>query len=526
MAEKDGQVERLEQEAKGLRARLAQAEEVLRAIREGELEIAPGSDGSGSASTKPNLRLRLGQAAMRTVAQQLERKMRGQTADLRATVEQLQGAVRQRMATEMALASANTQLQMIGEVNEALFRAEDEQALMDEVCRIAVAVGGYRMAWVGFAQSDEGRSVRPVASMGVEEGYLARAGITWADNERGRGPTGTAIRTGRPQMGRNFLLDPELASWKNEAIRRGYQSSAALPLAESGRVFGAMNIYASQTDAFDEDRVGILQDMADNLAFGIMALRTRTALRERSEQLRALAVQLTLVEHRERGRMARVLHDHLQQLLVAAQFWIGSLEQSRAQSVRDTAAELSHLVDQALKASRTLTADLSPTALLEGGLAAGLEWLGPWMKEKHGLEVVLQTDGDMIPLTEDTNIMVFQAARELLFNVVKHSGVKLARVRMAMPGDRVDLEVRDEGAGFDPEAALAAAGASGFGLFSIRERAEMLGGGLQIDSAPGRGSCFRLTIPLRAPAAGQDERSIRLTPGPARVGRNLRRGEA
>ena len=91
MAEKDGQVERLEQEAKGLRARLAQAEEVLRAIREGELEIAPGSDGSGSASTKPNLRLRLGQAAMRTVAQQLERKMRGQTADLRATVEQLQG---------------------------------------------------------------------------------------------------------------------------------------------------------------------------------------------------------------------------------------------------------------------------------------------------------------------------------------------------------------------------------------------------------------------------------------------------
>lgn len=524
MVEEGEQLDRLRQESDELRARLAQAEESLRAIREGDLDVAcdagPGEQeaGSQSGAVLTGLRVRLGRAALQAATEQVERKLRDQTADLRRTVEQLQGEVRQRMEAELALAGANMQLQMIGQVNEALFRAEDEQVLIKDICRIAVTVGGYRMAWVGFAQFDDQRSVRPVAWVGIEEGYLTRAGISWGDNERGRGPTGTAIRTGGPKVGRNFLIDPELAPWKNEAVRRGYQSSVALPLIDSGKVFGAMTIYACQAEAFDDERVNILQDMADNLAFGIMALRTRAALRERSEQLRALAVQLTQAEQRERGRMARVLHDHLQQLLVAAQFWIGSLENARSESVRDTAAELSQLVDQALQASRTLTVDLSPPALLEGGLVAGLEWLAPWMKEKHGLNVDLEINGDMIPLTEDASIMVFQAVRELLFNVVKHSGAGRVGVRVGAPDDCVSVEVHDDGVGFDPEQAQAAAGASRFGLFSIAQRAEMLGGGLVIDSAPGRGSRFRLTIPVRATApgtAGRTTQEIRTGPTPA-----------
>lgn len=450
-------------------------------------------------------------------------RLRQPEADLRATVEQLQGEVRQRMAAEMALAGANIQLQMIGQVNEALFRSSEERALMKEICRIAVDVGEYRMAWVGFAQDDEERSVRPVAWAGVEEGYLLRAGIRWADCERGRGPTGTAIRTGRVQVGANFLVDPALAPWKNEAIRRGYQSSVALPLVEGDRPFGALTIYATQAGAFDEERVAILRDMADNLAFGIMALRTREALRERSEQLRAMAVQVTLAEQRERRRMAQVLHDHLQQLLVAAQFWIASLEKHRSQGVRDTAGELSRLVAESLKLSRTLTMDLSPPALQESGLVAALEWLVPWMKEKHGLEVDLRTDGDMIPLTEDTRIMVFQAVRELLLNVVKHSGVMVARVLAWTCGQQVCLEVRDEGVGFDPVAALSAGGGAGFGLFSIRERAAMLGGGLAIDAAPGRGSRFVLTIPIGSSEAGRENSELYGRPG---TGRDLRRGES
>lgn len=443
--------------------------------------------------------------ALRQAHEDLERKVQERTVELRAAVDQLQAEVRQRLAAETEVKAINVVLRMVGEVNEALVRANDEATLIQDICRIAVEMGGYRMAWVGFAENDAGRVVRPVASVGFENGYLTRAGITWADTVRGRGPTGTAIRTGRPQVGRNFLTDPELAPWRAGAIRSGFQSSVSLPLAQGGEVFGALTIYAAQTGTFDESRVAILQEMADNLAFGIMALRTRKALELRSQQLRAMTSRLTLAEERERQRIARVLHDHLQQLLVAARFWIGGLARSRAKGVRESAAEIGTLVDQSLQASRTLTAELSPPALQESGLAAGLEWLGQWMQEKHGLAVELRTEGEAGSLPEDVTIVLYQSVRELLLNVAKHAEAKAAAVSLAVTEGQVCVLVQDEGVGFDPEQGPVPGRAGGFGLFGIRERVEMLGGRLEVDSAPGQGSRFLMSIPLASPGTGGAE---------------------
>jgi len=154
-----------------------------------------------------------------------------------------------------------------------------------------------------------------------------------------------------------------------------------------------------------------------------------------------------------------------------------------------------------------LTAELSPPILHEGGLPAGLQWLARWMADKYGLMVDLSVEDDLPPAAEDVKILLFESVRELLFNAVKHAHVHAVTVNLRRIGDQeVRLTVSDEGPGFDPAALKpAGTGGVGFGLFSIGERLDMLGGGLEIDSAPGRGSRFILTAPLggytEAPAA-------------------------
>ncbi len=229
-------------------------------------------------------------------------------------------------------------------------------------------------------------------------------------------------------------------------------------------------------------------------------VRERTAeLARQTSQLRALASQLTLAEQRERTRLAHVLHDHLQQLLVGAKFGIGALKNRMTENDRQAAiAHIDALMDDCIKASRELTVELSPPILSEAGLASGLQWLARWMQEKHGIEVVLEIDPGAAPEREDLKVLLYQSIRELLFNVVKHAGVARAELTMRLSEkDETILEVRDEGRGFDATEALPRgdSATTGFGLFSVRERLTMFGGRMEIDSAPGRGSRFLLVVP-------------------------------
>src|SRR6185369_6564665 len=139
-------------------------------------------------------------------------------------------------------------------------------SLLQEVCRIVAEDCGYAMVWIGFAEEDEEKSVRPVASSDFEEGYLETLGITWADTEQGRGPTGTAIRTGKPCGCADMLSDPAFAPWRNEALKRGYASSLVLPLMGDGKAFGALCIYSAKQNAFAEEEVKLLMQLAEELA--------------------------------------------------------------------------------------------------------------------------------------------------------------------------------------------------------------------------------------------------------------------
>jgi PAS domain S-box-containing protein len=162
------------------------------------------------------------------------------------------------------------------EGNRALIRATDEQELLDAICRIAVGLAGYSLAWVGFAEDDERKTVRPVARCGEATTYLEEISVTWGDDALGRGPTGKAIKTGRVSMARDLTLEPGFETWRAIAARHRLASSIALPLCEDEVAFGALMVYAPEPDAFDDPETEILVELAKNLAFGIQTLRERS----------------------------------------------------------------------------------------------------------------------------------------------------------------------------------------------------------------------------------------------------------
>ncbi len=193
--------------------------------------------------------------------------------------------ITERKLAEMGLKRLNRALRLLSACNAELVHAEEEQQLI-AVCKLIVEMGGYSMAWLGYAEHDENKTVRPVLQYGFEHGYLENAAISWADTESGRGPTGTAIRTGLLQINQNFISNATVASWRAEALERGYQSSIALPLKDESNVFGALSIYSAEANAFNAEELELLQELADNLAYGITTLRMRNARRQAEEKLR------------------------------------------------------------------------------------------------------------------------------------------------------------------------------------------------------------------------------------------------
>jgi len=179
----------------------------------------------------------------------------------------------------------NRAYQMLSECNLLLVNAKSESELLEKLCKIVVEIGGYRLAWIGLADNNEQKTVSPVAQAGFENGYLESLSISWADTERGRGPTGTAIRTGKPYIAKNILIDPNFKPWRKQAIKQGYVSSIALPLIIEKVVFGSLNIYSVEMTAFGKEEDDLLVKLAENLSFGIEKLRSKIIRRQAQDKV-------------------------------------------------------------------------------------------------------------------------------------------------------------------------------------------------------------------------------------------------
>lgn len=214
------------------------------------------------------------------------------------------------------------------------------------------------------------------------------------------------------------------------------------------------------------------------------------------EKLRSLAAQVSLSEEKERRRIACGIHDHLIQKLGLIQIQLGELVKSGEVGAGSLAAARS-LVEEVTRDARSVVFDLSPPVLYELGFDAAVEWLAEQVEERHGVVCRIHDDRRERDLDADVQVVLFQALRELLVNVAKHSGTHEADIHLARENGHFHLSVHDDGQGFDPDSVDASARDRGFGLFSIRERLWMLGGGMCVEARPGAGARITLTAPLQ-----------------------------
>ena len=222
---------------------------------------------------------------------------------------------------------------------------------------------------------------------------------------------------------------------------------------------------------------------------------------EYQSRLRSLSSELALAEQRERRRIASELHDRIGQSLAMARIKLGGVEQDGADAVLD---DVRALLDQSIQDTRTLTFELSPPILYELGLEPALEWLLDRFANRHSFSTSFHGDGLPIELPGDVLGLVFQSVQELLVNVAKHARARTVDITLDRVDDILRLEVADDGIGATPaRAPRTGRSPQGFGLFSIRERIENLGGSFSIDSQPGKGTRAQLRVPLRPTTPGR-----------------------
>lgn len=187
--------------------------------------------------------------------------------------------------TEQSLQKSNRALQMLSACHTLLLHAKNEDELIHGICRLITEYMEYRMAWVGYAEHNNEKSIRPVVHEGYEDGYLDEIKLSWGDNEYGQGPTGVAIRSGQVSVMQDIMDDPRYEQWRDAARQRDYQSSIALPLIYQQYTYGALNIYAYKANDFDKATVDLLQQLANDLAYGINNIRSHTDKHQLNKQL-------------------------------------------------------------------------------------------------------------------------------------------------------------------------------------------------------------------------------------------------
>lgn len=190
--------------------------------------------------------------------------------------------------TEESVYRINRALRVISECNQVLIRSANELNLLQEISRVIVDIGGYELAWVGFISQEGKKKLVPVAHAGNENGYLRNLNINWMDTGQDQCPAVTAIRLGKPIIARNNQINHSFSSWCAEAKKYGFESSISFPLIAEGAIIGALSIYSKESISLnlDSEEINLLQEMVDDLAYGIMALRAKNEQRQTEESLR------------------------------------------------------------------------------------------------------------------------------------------------------------------------------------------------------------------------------------------------
>lgn len=205
--------------------------------------------------------------------------------EMRQRIAELDASETQRKRAEDHIQHLQSVLQAIRNVNQLIIHEKNQQRLLQGTCEILNQTRNYKLIWIGLVEEGT-KDVLPAAQAGFEEGYLKSMKITWDDSETGKGPTGTAIRTKNPSVMRDIAGDPRYKPWREQAIKRSYASSAAIPLVYENRVFGALNVYATILDSFDEEEIDLLCEVGQDIAFAFHNIELEEERKQAEKALR------------------------------------------------------------------------------------------------------------------------------------------------------------------------------------------------------------------------------------------------
>ncbi len=428
------------------------------------------------------------------------------------------------------LQKLNRTLKALSRSDKTMMHATDESRYVNDVCKIVAEDCGYPMVWIGLAEEDEQKTVRPVAYAGFEDGYLETLKISWADTELGRGPTGTAIRTGKICKCGNMLTDPSFEPWRKEAVKRGYSSSIVFPLISmtgEKKTFGAMSLYSFEPDSFSDDEVNLLSELAEDLSHGIMGLRFRKLadeifrrdketleklVGERSEKLIDVQIELEKAKRlSDIGTLAATVAHELRNPLAAMSMALAII---RRKPTEETVNRQSDNIEKMINESNQIINNLLFYSRLRSpqyevcDLHAILRECVEIQKRRSEKEILFNTcfDSEKSMMMADTLQMreVFNNLLNNAADAVPASGGQIG-IQSHDLGNNVEIIIGDNGHGitgqilgkiFDPFFTTKAKG-TGLGLTVCSQIVNMHDGKIDIISEQDKGSTVTLVLPKR-----------------------------
>jgi len=398
-----------------------------------------------------------------------------------------------------------------------MLRGRGEAELASEICRIAVEAAGFRFAWVAYAEHDANRTARPIAQFGFGDGYLEGLKLSWAEGPSGNGPTGVAIRTGLVQVAQHMATDPRLEPWRELFTAQGYRSSAALPLRNGDVTFGALNLYAEEANAFDDDELNLLGLLAEDLARAILTARGKLQLSQMQLRLER-ADRLDAV-----GRTAAVLAHDMNNALAVALTTMELLGRKLPPGLDSLHAEGSRALEEAVALNHRVldfarrSSSCQQRLDVDGALEAVSPRLKSLLPQSMTLAIASKSPGararlDTLTFERLVTNLVANARDAMPNGGTIEIQTEVQVLRHPLPEDMVGLEpgrhvvlrVRDTGSGmtrevreqiFEPFFTTKGTRGTGLGLASAYGIVRSAGGAISVSSEPGKGTTFDIFLP-------------------------------
>jgi len=422
-------------------------------------------------------------------------------------------ALGQTLANQAALVIENARLQQEGAegqlhaealqvIGRALASELDYQRIVRDVADFAFRLAGARFVLVAVPEGEEFRPVAATGHLKNEPAVMILHATEVPPSLLSHSFVKRAIQEERPILVPNIQDDPTMAAWYAEAEAQGWWSSVAVPLLSHNRLVGVLVAYAHRPNFFNPGDVATLMSLASQAAVAIYNAQLFAELEAQREALRQVSLRLVNAQEAERRLISRELHDELGQALTALKINLDlarrALPTNAPSKLYQSVQDASSLAMQTLETARNMSLALHPALLDDLGLIAALRWEIDRFEQRTGQAILFKTDLADIELQPELEITIYRIVIEALTNIARHAQASDIEVSLQLEDQQIALTVEDNGVGFDAENWFNSPGErQSLGLVSMRERAELLGGGLEIISSPGRGTTVRGILPIQ-----------------------------